>query len=251
MPSPKIIQDQNARVPSPVCMHPSLSQPIKDITTNNYHLTMGNQHSHQSRRPHGNIARAKDLDTDTSTLQQPYTPKINNHCPLKTHQKIFPEMISSCPSSPSPSLTETSRSFGSPGGSGTNIFSSPEISPTGVTKTANNEEVEPDTRSVRFSASCSEATVDASASYRALGSSIGSISTVATTSTCASVKASCLHENLMRCQTRDPLVIYDLISVVGEGSMVRTIEKSVCVNVLSASHHYSPCFFYRRDPCVE
>ena len=200
---------------------------------------MGNQASHHHQH------HPQPIDDDTlSTMirprpppknaakepQQPYTPKINNHSLIKQHQQLF--LTRSSP--PPPSLTETSRSIGSPGSATTGCTcrdsgggslsgspSSPGSPRSYTTAFENHDDPNKDSlrRSVRFSSVRSDATVDQTSadSLRTVGS-FGSASTTTT----PPVKASCLHENLMRCQHRDPLIIYDLVSVLGEGSMVRT-----------------------------
>ena len=55
-------------------------------------------------------------------------------------------------------------------------------------------------------------------SYDTATSSLHSLRSSATST---SVKASSLHGNMMRCQHRDPMKIFELLELIGEGSMVR------------------------------
>ena len=63
-------------------------------------------------------------------------------------------------------------------------------------------------------------TSDVTKSMRASNRQANSTRSETTTSSFGSIKAASLLENLMRCQHRDPLEIYEVISILGEGSMV-------------------------------
>ena len=190
------------------------------------------------------------------------TPKMNNQSPLKLHPHHHGRLVGS-DDSPLPSLTKSSRSRGSPGEeekSGIiSVYSSPRNSPIEATKlwtpttpttdndtddstaqrldTDGNVHLSDTTSSVTFASM--EGTTTYQTSTSSMGSSSKSSATMASNQQLAgsstSFKASYLHENLMRCQTRDPFLIYDFVSVMGKGSMVRSVLVTIGLFIIKTS----------------